>query len=121
MLRRSVDRVELERSAAGVADIMPRAGWDDHRDLRLDAVLDTVDVDRALPFLETEELISILVYLRADLFAGLKGHQHQLNVMPGVEHAAKIVVLDRALFDVVAIALHRAFSLVGSCPQFIRL
>jgi hypothetical protein len=51
------------------------------------------------------------VHLRADLVARLQRHQNELKVVPGVEHTAEILVLDRPLLDIVTIALHVAFLL----------
>jgi hypothetical protein len=55
---------------------------------------------------DAKELVAVLVNLLTDLVAGLESHRDQLEVMTGIQNAAKIFILDRALFDVVTIAFH---------------
>ena len=100
---------------------MARAGGHDHREIVLDPVVHPVDPDHALAFLDAEELVAVLVHLLADVAAGRQRHQHQLEVLAGVEDAAEILVGDRRLLDIVDIALHISSSFNGSWPQFIRL
>src|SRR6478735_3979205 len=66
VFRRSVNGVKLQRCPAGVADIVPRASRDDDAAAVLDIIGVVVDVDLAIAFLETEELVAVLVYLRSD-------------------------------------------------------
>ncbi len=106
MLGRAVEGVELERCDAGVADIVPRSGRDDHR-AAVDDVIDiVVDVDLAAAFLEAEKLVAVFVHLGPDFLARLQGHQHQLEVLAGVEHAAKIRIVGGLMLDIVVIAVH---------------
>src|SRR5688500_10636280 len=101
MLGRTVDRVEPERCLAVVDDVMARAGGDDHREIVLDAVVDTIDPDDSAAFLDSEELIAIVMYFFADVAAGRQGHQHQLKVLPGVEDPAEILVRHGHALDIV--------------------
>jgi hypothetical protein len=107
MLRRTVESVEPQRRAAGVDDVVPCARGNDHRVVVLDGRALAVDPDFALPLLDMEELVVRLVHLLADLFAGLQGHEHELQVLARVEHAAVVGVLGREFLDVVDEALHR--------------
>ena len=45
-----------------------------------------------------------------DLVAGLQRHQHQLQIMPRVEHPPEIVVLFGQVFDIVAESVHLSLS-----------
>jgi hypothetical protein len=107
MLGRTVDGVEPQRRAPRVANIVARSRGNDDREIVLDAVGYSVDVDHAVALLDPEELVTILVNLLADLIPGLKRHRDELEVVPGVEDSSKILVLDRDLLDIVAIAFHR--------------
>ena len=100
---------------------MPRPGRNDHGEIPLDAIVDPVDPHDAAAFFKTEELVAILVHFLADVAACRQGHQHQLQVMAGIENAPEIVVSDGQLLNIVAISLGHQSSLVGSWPQFIRL
>src|SRR5678815_5256484 len=99
MLRRAVNRVEAQRPIAHIADIVTRPGWNDHREIRLDLILNAVDVDSSAAFLETEELVAMGMNLGSDLLARLQSHQHQLKVPTSVEHMAIVFILDRERFD----------------------
>src|SRR4030095_10975365 len=106
MLGRAVEGVKLERRVAGVPDIVPRAGGHDHPAAVLDVIAIVVDVDLTPALLETEELVAVLMDLRPDVAAGRQAHQHQLEMVAGVEHPAEIRGLGRLALDVVVIALH---------------
>src|SRR6478609_5322801 len=110
MLGRAVERVQLEGRGAGVANIMTGAGRYDRGAAVLDRIAVVVDVDRAAAFLEAEELVAVLMDFGADLLAGLKGHQHELEMVSGVKHPAKIAIVRRQLLDIVMIALHGSSS-----------
>src|SRR5690606_9196482 len=56
--------------------------------------------------LDPEELIAIVVDLLADLLARLERHEHELQVMSGVEDAAIVLVLGGQLLDVGHETLH---------------
>ena len=102
-----VDRVELQRLAAGgVDDVVLGAGGNDDRRAVRDLVLVAVDDDVALTRLEAEELVVVLVNLRADIFVRLQAHQDELTMCVGVEDLAKVVVFQRQLFDVSVVSLH---------------
>src|SRR5690606_12486891 len=86
------------------------AGRNDDAGLSLGEARLPVDDDLSFALFDAEELVVAFVDLFADLFARLKGHQHQLQVTAGVEHAAIVVVVERGPFDVVQIALHGGSS-----------
>ena len=65
----SVDRVELERHVAGVADIMLDARRNDDGAAIPDRDLLVTEVDRPLAFLEAEELVDPVVGFGTDLVA----------------------------------------------------
>ncbi len=70
VLRRSVDRVKSKRLGPGVADIVTRAGRDNHGEVALHRVFAAVDIDGTLSFLDTEELVAVGMDFLADLFPG---------------------------------------------------
>jgi hypothetical protein len=78
-----------------------------------------IDIHLAAARFEPEELVAVLMHLGADLLARLQRHQHQLQVMAGVEHLPKVSIAGGLPFDIVVIAFHLPSSFVGSCPQFI--
>src|SRR5205085_1524904 len=116
MLRRAVDGVQPQGCTAGVADVVPRAGGHDHRELVLDMIGNPINVDNAGPLLDAEELVAVLVNLFADLIAGLQRHGDELQMVARVEHPAEVLVLDRPLLDIVAIAFHPSLSFTSSKP-----
>jgi hypothetical protein len=102
MLWRSVERVEAQRLGSGIAHVVTGAGGHDHGEIVHHRILAAVDIDCTLPFLEAEELVPILVHLCANLLPWLKRHQHQLEMLTGVEDTPEVFVVDRQLVDVVA-------------------
>src|SRR5690606_38155099 len=106
MLGRPVDRVDAERLSAGIDEVVTRAGRDDDGVVGPDRRRLAVDVDLAGPPLDAEELIAVVMHFLADLLAGIERHQDELEVLAGVEHAAKVGVPLSQLLDVVGEALH---------------
>src|SRR5690606_17758520 len=106
MLGRPVDRVDAERLSAGIDEVVTRAGRDDDGVIGPDRRRLAVDADLAGPPLDAEELIAVVMHFLADLLAGVERHQDELEVLAGVEHAAKVGVPLSQLLDVVGEALH---------------
>src|SRR5689334_5802833 len=111
MLGRAVERIDAQRLVARVQHVVSCAGRDDDRVVILDRVARAVDDDLAFAFLDAEELVAVLVHFLADVLAGLQRHQHELQVLAGVEHAAEIVVLLRDPLDVIDKSFHRRSSI----------
>src|SRR6185369_2205243 len=106
MLGRSVDRVQAERNAAGVAHVVARPSRHDNRKISAHLVFDTVNVDRAFALLEAKELVAVGVNLHADLLGGLERHQNELEISASVENPSEILVLNGSSLDVIAISFH---------------
>ena len=68
------------------------------------------------PCLEAEELIDVVVDLLADLLARLEVHQHELAVLPGVEHLPVV----RVRVVISSILATNPFFMVGSSRSFDR-
>src|SRR5690606_35972565 len=62
--------------------------------------------DLAVPGLDTEELVTILVDFFADILARLKGHQHQLQVLARIQNTSKFFVLLGQILDIIYITFH---------------
>src|SRR5690606_29775372 len=116
VLGRPVERVELERLFARVDDVVTGAGRDQRRPVALDAGAVAIDDDLALAFLHPDELVDLLVHLLADLTSRRERHQHELQVLAGVEDAAEILVLLGQLFDIPDEALLH-LALLSSFPR----
>src|SRR5581483_2329819 len=110
MIRRRVERVELQRSTAGVDDVVVRPGRDDHRVARADRGPNAVEDRLAATLLHAKELVE-LVDFRPDLLPGLQRQDDELAAPGRVQHAAELLVLDRNTLDV----LHEAFH--GHSPS----
>jgi len=102
MLRRSVDRVEAERLGPRVANVVASACGNDHGEIVHHWIFATVDVDRALPFFDPEELVAVLVDFLPNLFTRLEGHQHELQMLPRINDVPEVLVVDRQPLDIVA-------------------
>lgn len=106
VFRRRIKGVELEWLVAGIDDVVQRAAGNDDGIIGLDRVTGSVDQYFTLPCLETEELVVTSVDLLADILTWLQRHQHQLQMLAGVQDAAEIGVLFGQLFDIVNKAFH---------------
>jgi len=108
MLRRAIQGVEPKRLGPRADHIVPGALRDDDPVVRLHGVTNAVDPDFALARLDAEELVAVVVDLFADLLTGRNGHEDELQIVAGVENAAKVCVLFRQTFDIVDEALHES-------------
>ena len=106
VFRRRIKGVELEWLVAGIDDVVQRAAGNDDGIIGLDRVTGSVDQYFTLPCLETEELVVTSVDLLADILTWLQRHQHQLQMLAGVQDAAEIGVLFGQLFYIVNKAFH---------------
>src|SRR5688500_16191349 len=106
MLGRAVQGVKLQWSIAGIADIVASTGRDDHAAAVLHVVAIVIDVHLAAARLKAEELVAVLMNFRANLLARLERHQHQLEMLAGIEHPTEVGVAGGLPLDVVMISLH---------------
>ena len=111
----AIERAKLDPTAARVPvawllRTLAARGWAER--LTADGDAARYRIGRALPAPDPEELVAILVHFFADLLARLQGHQNQLEVVTGVEHPAKVGIVDGDAGDVGHETLH-ANSPVG--------
>src|SRR5450756_2570281 len=114
MIRRRIDRIELQWNTAGIDDVVIRPGRDDYRPARSDRCPNAIEHRLTGPLLHAKELVE-LVDFRPDLFLGLKRHQDELAILCRIKHSAKLDALDGEIFDV----LHKSFhndSSFSFCP-----
>jgi hypothetical protein len=88
------------------------AGYDD-RHVGLNRRDLAVDDHFALSLFDTEELVPVGVDFLADLVAGLQHHQHELQLLAGVENAAEVGVILGQIFNIVDKAIHGSFSFMA--------
>jgi len=69
MIRRRVERIELQRNIAGVDDVVIRPRRDDNREARSDRRPNAIEKGLTCPLLHAKELVE-LVDFRSDLFLG---------------------------------------------------
>ena len=113
VIRRRIERVELQGNAAHVDNVVLRPGRDKHRETGCDRRVNAIKHGLARPFLHPKELIE-LVNFHPDFFAGFQRHDHELRVVRGVEHLAKVGIRDGNLFDVLDETFHGCLLLFGS-------
>ena len=105
--------IELQRLVPPASDIMRCALWNDDAVIIFNFVGYAIDGDGSLAAFDAEELIPVVVHFQADFLARSYGHQHQLQIVAGIEDAAEIFVLQRQLFDVVDKTLHNTAPWLG--------
>ena len=69
MIRRCVERIELQWNTAGIDDVVIRPGRDEYRKARSDRRPNAIENNITGPFLDAKELVE-LVDFRSDLFLG---------------------------------------------------
>src|SRR5450756_911922 len=104
MIRRRIERIELQWNTAGIDDVVLRSSRDKHGESRADHRANAIENGLARPFLHAKELIE-LVHFRPDLFLGLQRHDNELAVPSRVKHPPKFFILDGDALDV----LHKTF------------
>jgi hypothetical protein len=73
---------------------MKRAcGNDDRISVSRRALSLLVKNEFGLPLLDSEELIHVRVHLVTDVFSRLQAHHYKLGVLSGIQHLAKVGVL----------------------------
>jgi hypothetical protein len=106
VLRRRVERIELERPRPRVPDVVAYAGRNQDGGFAFDAGGMPVDRHFAVSILDTEELIGVLVHLLTDFLSRPKRHEYELQVIASMKHSPEVIVLRRLLFDVADVRLH---------------
>src|SRR5450759_5410827 len=106
MIRRRIERIELQWSTAGIDDVVICPGRDEHGEARADRRPNAIENRLTGPLLHAKELVE-LVDFRPDLFLGLQRHDDELAVLCRVEHAAKLDILDGETLDVFHKAFHK--------------
>jgi len=102
----TIDRVKPERFGADAFHVVRCALRDDDPVVGFDLMDRAVDRDFSLSSLDPEKLVTIIVNLFADLFAGLDRHQHELEVVAGVQHTAEVAVSFGQALNVAGKAFH---------------
>src|SRR5215471_17407610 len=100
VLRRGIKSIESQRLAARVDDVVASARGHEDGIAVLDFRRLAIDPNFAVPLLQAEELIAVGVYFLADLLTRLQGHEHELKVLAGVQHATEIRIGVRQIFDI---------------------
>jgi hypothetical protein len=80
VVRRSIERVKLQRNISAIDNIMIGAGRDDHRETGPNRGMHTVENRLARAFLHTEELIEFMDF-HSDLLLGVQRHDDELAVL----------------------------------------
>jgi hypothetical protein len=105
MIRRRIERIELQWNTAGIDDVVIHPSRDDHGEARPDQRVDPIENDLARPFLHAKELIE-RVHFHPDLFLGFQRHDNKLTVLSCVKYPAKFLILYGDLFDVLDKTFH---------------
>ncbi|MDP1638721.1 MAG: hypothetical protein Q8K74_00780 [Candidatus Nitrotoga sp.] len=113
MVRRHIERIELQRDAAGIDDVVIRSRRNDYRKAGGNRRTNAIENCLAGSLLHAEELVEFVDF-RPDLFLGLKRHDDELAVPGRVKHLSKIFILDSDAFNVLHITFHSNFSLFQS-------
>jgi hypothetical protein len=79
MVRRSIERVELQWIGSGIDNIVVRSGRDKYGKTRTYLRTDAIEDCDAIPLLYAEELIKF-VDLHPDILPGLQRHDNELAV-----------------------------------------
>jgi len=105
MVRRSIERVELQRNTASIDDVVICPGRNDDSEACQNRRANTIENRLSVPLLDPKELIE-LVDFGPNLFFGLERHDDELAVLRRVQHPAKLFVPDGKILDVLYKALH---------------
>src|SRR5450830_2065828 len=70
MIRRRIERIELQRNTAGIDDVVIRSSRDDYREAGLDRRPNAIENCLTAPFLDAKELVEVVDF-RPDFFLGL--------------------------------------------------
>jgi len=105
MIRRRIERIELQWNTAGIDDVVIRPSRDDYREARSDRRPNTIKNRLTGPLLYAKELVE-RVHLHPNLLLGLQRHDDELAVLCRVKHPAKLIILDGETLDVLYKAFH---------------
>jgi hypothetical protein len=100
VVRRAVDGVQPQRLSAVRHKIVPRPGGDDDNVAGYDFATLFAQERFTFPFNEAEDLVRILVNLRADLPTGRDVHQNELDMFRCIENTAKVGIFPGEFGDV---------------------
>src|SRR3989337_2243969 len=107
MFRWRINRVEFEvRALRFIDNIMSSASGDDDSISVLDMVFNAINNHLSLSSLKAKELIYIDVRFLTYFFSRLNVHEHELAVLPCIQHTAKIGVLPRLFLKGYYVSLH---------------
>src|SRR5450759_334850 len=109
MIRRRIERIELQWSTAGIDDVVIGPSRDKHGEARADRRPNAIENRLAGPFLHAKELVELVAF-RPDLFLGLQRHDDELAVLCRIKHPAKLDILDGETLDVFHKAFHNDLS-----------
>lgn len=112
-----IERVQLERTRAGVDDVVVRPGRNEHGVSRADLGCDTIKDGFPAPFFDAEELVKV-VHFHTDLFSWPQRHDDELATLGRVEHLSKVLVLDCNALNVLHKSFHNADH--PEIPLFLR-
>jgi hypothetical protein len=105
-----IQRIEFECNATRIDDVVMRPSLDYYREAGFDRGANAIENCLASSLLDAEKLVKLMDF-GPDLFRGLQRHNHKLTVPSRVKYAAKVIVLDRDIFDVLYEALHSMAAL----------
>ena len=106
MLRRRIDRRELQRAVSGIQNIMPcttrHKGRISHTKpaLYIQLVLAGAHTHSRLPCFHTNELICIRMHFHTDVTASRDTHERHLQMASAPERCAKMMILPRCAGDI---------------------
>ena len=86
MIRRRIERIELQWNIAGIDDVVIGPGRDEYGEARFDLGSNVIENRLAGSLLDAKELVDAWVNLVADLLTWLETHQHELGMCGGEEH-----------------------------------
>src|SRR5688500_8113453 len=89
VIRRRIERIELQGTRAGIDNVVSRPSRDDDREARSDRRPDAVESRLTRAGFHAKELVEGMD-LGADLFLGLERHDDELAVRGGVQHTPKL-------------------------------
>ena len=92
-------------NTTSIDDIVIRPSRDEHGETRADHRVNAIENGLARSFLYAKELIE-LVNFHPDLLLGLQCHDNELTVPGRVKHAAKILIFDGIVLDVLYKTFH---------------
>ena len=93
MVRRRVERIELQLDITSVDNVVIGSSWNDNGEARTNLSANAIQDCLTGTFLDAEKLIE-LMHFHAELFCGVQRHENKLAVFCRIEHAPEIQVLN---------------------------